>query len=136
VTLAGEPPLPTLEELRARLVGRTGAELVLALRQALLLVTWDEGAGVFRVTDTEDRLLMVLGTDGPVHSAVVFLALAAMKHWQAPALKPGYTTYPPERQPTGTVIRAIKANDWPIAIGMGPTEAAAFGDLARIRHAS
>jgi hypothetical protein len=103
------------------------------LRQELLLVTWDPGdgtgQGVFRVTDTEDRLLMVLGTDGPVHSAVVFLALAAMKHWQAPAQKPGYTAYPPERQPTGAVIYAVLANDFPIAIGLGPTEAVAFADL-------
>lgn len=136
MTVAGEPPPPTLEELRVRPVGRTGAELVLRLRQELLLVTWDEDAGVFRVTDTEDRLQMVLGTAGPVHSAVVFLALATMKHWQAPGQKPGYTTYPPERLPTGATIHAVRANDFPLAIGQGPTEAAAFMDLARIWEAA
>lgn len=139
MTLAGEPPPPTIEELRARPVGRTGAELVMRMRDELLLVTWDSGAGtgegVFRVTDTEDRLLMILGTAGPVHSAVVFLALAAMKHWQAPARREGYTTYPPERLPTGAVLYAVLANDFPIAIGLGSTEAAAFQDLARLRHA-
>jgi hypothetical protein len=94
---------------------------------------------VFRVTDTEDRLLLVLGTAGPVHSAVVFAALAAAKRWELPAPRRhghGHTTWRPERLPTGPAIHAVLANDWPIAIGMGPTEAAAFADLARIRVAT
>jgi len=116
-------------------VGRTGAELVLQLREEFLIVTWDERAGVFRVTDTEDRLLLILGTDNLVHSAVVFAALAATKRWQPPARRGGYSTYPAERQPTGGAIYAVMANDWPVALGLGSSEAEAFKDLARIREA-
>lgn len=139
VTISGEPPPPTLDELRARPVGRTGAELVLRLREEFLLVTWDARATVFRVTDTENREVLIVGRAGPVHSAVVHSAvvhpaLAALKRWQPPVLRDGYTTWPAERQPTGGSIHAVMANDWPIAIGLGPSEAAAYKDLARIRE--
>ena len=137
MTISGEP-VPSLDELRARPVGRTGAELVLRLRWELLQVHWDEQAGVFRVTDTEGRLLMILGTAGPVHSAVVFAALAAIKRWTSPMQRDGhgYTTWRPERQPAGGSIHAVMANDFPYAIGLGSSEAAAFGDLARMREAA
>jgi len=135
VTLTGEP-VHSLEELRTRPVGRTGAELVLALRQALLLVDWDEAAGVFRVRDTENRELLLLGTAGPVHSAVVFEALATTKRWQPPALNSGHTTYRPEQLVTGERIYAVRGNEPPVAFGQGLTEAAAWKDLARIREAA
>ena len=110
---------------------------MLRLRWELLQVDWDEQAGLFRVHDTEGRLLMIIGTSGPVHSAVVFSALAALKRWQ-PAMPRdghGHTTWRPEHQPAGGSIHAVMANDWPLAIGLGPSEAAAFKDLARIRVA-
>lgn len=98
-------------------------------------MTWDEAAGVFRVTDTENRERMILGTAGPVHSAVVFSALAAMKRWETPRIRFGHRVWRPERLPTGQTLHAVMANDWPLAIEQGPTEAAAFRDLARIREA-
>lgn len=100
------------------------------------LVTWDERAGVYRVTDTEDRLLLMLGTDNLVHSAVVFAAIAATKRWRPLARCEGYTAYPAERQLTGGAIYAVMANDFPVAIGLGSTGAAALLDLARIREAA
>jgi hypothetical protein len=131
--ISGEP-VPSLEELRARPVGRTGAELVLALRHALLLVTWDENAGVFRVRDTENRQLLLLGTAGPVHSAVVFEVLAVTKRWQPPSLNSGHISYRPEQLVTGERIYAVRGNELPVAFGQGPTEADAWKDLARTRE--
>jgi hypothetical protein len=74
-----EPAPPSLEDLRARPIGRTGVELVLRRRQEGLYVDWDPLAKVYRVTDHDGRALMILGTDGPVHSAVVLAALIAVK---------------------------------------------------------
>lgn len=133
MTISAEAP-PTLEELRARPVGRTGAELVLRLRLEMLLVEWDPKAEVFSVTDTGGRLVMVLGTAGPLHSAVVHQALAAAKRWEPPARRDGFSHWPAEKFPHGNTLFAVIANDWPVAIGQGDSGAAALRDLARIRE--
>jgi hypothetical protein len=129
------PPPPTLEELKSRPIGRTGAELVLRLRQEGLYVDWDSVAKVYRVTDREGKPLLILGTDGPVHSALVLAALGARKGWAPPVKREGYTRYPAERLPHGVEIHAVAPNDAPGIIGQGRTEAAAYQDVARIREA-
>ena len=119
--------------LRARPVDQTGAELVLRLRLEMLLVEWDPTAEVFSVTDAEGRLVMVLRTAGPLHSAVVHQALAATKRWQAPALRKASPTGRRKGFPTGTCCSGVMAPDWPVAIGQWETGAAALRDLGRIR---
>jgi hypothetical protein len=116
-------------------VGRTGAELVLRLRAEGLQVPFDPAAGVYRVLDPGGTVRLVLGSDGPTHSAVVFAALAAVNRWASPVPRPGIRLLPGERQPTGGTLYAAVANDIPIGIGVGPSEAAAVRDLARIREA-
>lgn len=135
MTIIGEPAPPTLEELRTRPVGRTGAQLVLRLRFELLVVTWDNAGEYFQVCGTDNQLRMILGTAGPVHSAVVFQALAAVNRWEPPAPGRGHKTWKPEQQPTGERIFGVMSHEWPLAIGQGASEAAAFKDLARIREA-
>ncbi len=92
-------------------------------------------AKIYRVADHEGRALLILGTDGPVHSAVVFAALNARKGWAPLAKREGYTRYPGERLPTGAMLYAVTPNDAPGITGHGPTEAAAYEDVARIRSA-
>ena len=84
MTLA-EPAPPTLDELRARPLGRTGAQLLARLRLEGLLADYDPVAKVWQVATDEGLELLVLGTDNLVHSAVVFAALAAVKGWAPPA---------------------------------------------------
>lgn len=135
MTIPFGQPAPSPEDLRARPIGRTGAELVLCLREALLLVEWDAKAEVFSVIDTEGVRRMVLSTAGPVHSAIVFQALATMKRWQAPKLGEGFKWWPAERVPYGNTLFPVMARDWPLAIGQGTSGSDALRDLARIREA-
>jgi hypothetical protein len=130
-----EPAPPTLDELRARPTDRTGAQLVARLRLEGLLADYDQVAKVWRVATPEGLEVLVLGTDNLVHSAVVFAAIAAVKGWALPAPRAGYTNYPPEPQPHGATIHAVRPNDRPELFGLGATEAAAYADLARIREA-
>src|ERR1043166_4307925 len=134
VTLS-EPVPPTLDELRARPTGRTGAQLIARLRLEGLLADYDPVAEVWRVATDEGLALLVLGTNNVVHSAVVSAAIAAVKGWALPAPRAGYTNYPPEPQPHGATIHAVRPNDRPELFGLGATGAAAYADLARIREA-
>jgi hypothetical protein len=132
MTATQQPP-PTIEELLDRPVGRTGAEL-LRLLQARGFRT-EQLAGVYLIGDNSRRLLFVIGTEGRIHSAVVYATLALLKKWNPQPLPTGYTTLPEETLPTGEGIVGITASDFPFAIGSGPTAGAAFLDLERIRGA-
>ncbi len=126
------PAPPTLEELRTQPLRRTGAELLAMLQRECFLGAFRDGVALVR--DTEDSLAMVLGAGGPVHSAVVHLAVAVAKRWVLPGRRgKGFTWWPAEDLADGSRVEAVLANEFPIAIGQGATKSAALLNLELLR---